>query len=94
MYNTLSDRVLRRLGHLEMLINFDNFVKTFRNNRTNMDDAKTKLLTAKEVAKIFGVHPYTVYNWIKKGSIKAIRLEGSNRFFIDVSEVKNLKDRK
>lgn len=94
VYNALSHSSLRDNPYLEKLVSFGNFVKTFTNNTIIMDDTKSELLTAKDVAKIFGVHPYTVYNWIRKGAIKAIRLEGSNRFFIDKAELNKVKNKK
>jgi excisionase family DNA binding protein len=37
------------------------------------------LLTLKQIAKIFSVHPTTVHTWIKAGKLKAIKPGGELR---------------
>ena len=37
------------------------------------------MLTIKEVAEKFGVHEQTVYRWVYKGKLKAIKVGGGLR---------------
>lgn len=58
-----------------------------------------KLYKRKEVADILGIHPGTVFNWIKNGKIKATKIGRALRVkrsdlikFIKENEVKSEKD--
>lgn len=46
--------------------------------------------TIHETAEIFGVHWQTVRNWIKRGTIRAVKIDGSVR--ISEKEIERLKN--
>lgn len=45
--------------------------------------------TVKEMAEKFGVHEHTIRNWIKKGQIRAVKIENTVR--IPATEIERLK---
>lgn len=47
------------------------------------------MLTVKEVAKILKIHPITVYRWIERGELKAVRI-GTRSIRIREKDLDNL----
>ena len=41
---------------------------------------KDEMLSVRDVSKLFKVHEWTVYNWVKQGQIPYIRIGGTIRF--------------
>lgn len=50
----------------------------------------TRLFTTSEVAKLLGIHQTTVIDHIKRGSLKAIVMDG--QYFIRADDVENLRE--
>jgi excisionase family DNA binding protein len=51
------------------------------------------MLTIKEAAEHFSVHPNTIRNWIKAGNIQVIRLS-ARTFRIELAELERMKGTK
>jgi excisionase family DNA binding protein len=43
-------------------------------------DVLSRLLTAKEVARLLGVHPNYIYNLATSGELPSLRIGGNRRF--------------
>jgi excisionase family DNA binding protein len=45
-----------------------------------------RLLKPSEVARILGIHRITVYQWIREGKIKAVRIRSGKRVWLRIPE--------
>jgi excisionase family DNA binding protein len=45
-----------------------------------------RLLKPSEVARVLGVHRITVYQWIREGKIKAVRIRSGKRVWLRIPD--------
>ena len=57
-------------------------------NGQNGDPSAAQLLKVKEVCELFQISRPTIYDWMRKGQLKSLKIE-SRRFFLS-SDVKDL----
>lgn len=61
---------------------------TANTRRIVEEQYQPKYFTVEEMTKLFDCQTSTIYNWIKKGKIKAYKMEENGRTYFDQAEVR------
>lgn len=62
---------------------------TANTRRIVEEQYQPRYFTVEDMAKLFDCQVSTIYNWIKKGKIKAYKMEENGRTYFDQAEVRD-----
>lgn len=62
---------------------------TANTRRIVEEQYQPRYFTVEDMTKLFGCQTSTIYNWMKKGKIKAYKMEEGGRTYFDQAEVRD-----